>query len=125
MLSFLFLFLTKGNPGDLTIPLATIMWFLALLSFYPAEPPSIRLSCLPVPFVLMLARIVPVFFVIPALLLSDHLIAYAVFCGVGYPAIAFLVRKASIGWSIARLQEIECMGISARRRWCRCFGRRA
>ena len=77
--------------------------FLAFVSGYPLEAESCRkgfvryaVSKIPIPLVSLLVGMVPAFGVtFPAFLLKDRPLLYAVFCGLGFPVLAFVVRKVS------------------------------
>lgn len=105
--SALFLYLWGGDVGLWTAPMVTVMYILTLTVAYPFEKPAQRkgnifryfLTRIPTPIVSILTIFIPpAATVLPARLLSDIPWAYTLFCGIGYPALSFFVRKGFVSF---------------------------
>lgn len=92
--------------GQFGIAVGFALYYATICSGYAADSkPGLRGflrwcgKALPMVFMLMASGAVPAWgTTIPAVLFQDEPTAYILWCGLGYPGLSFLVRKAFLGW---------------------------
>jgi hypothetical protein len=122
LLTILILLLSQGDASYFALPLATLMFSLAATSGYLVDP-HIRTTNgsllayyrgnLLIAVVLNLSAGVPAFGIaIPALFIKDPLV-YTLWCGMGYPFLAFLVKKSVLSFLINHTRKSVNQGNSS------------
>jgi hypothetical protein len=106
--------LAGGNVGAWALPLNLLMGTIYLTCIWFVSEPDNRGSLLrysidkvPLAVINVTLGFVPVYaIVIPArLLVEDYPVWYALWCGVGYPSLAFVIRKAALSFFIKLLRK--------------------
>jgi hypothetical protein len=107
-----------GDTGNATIPLVALMVNVQAWSRWMLTPKEERknvviqfLKCTPVALVFTIIGFLPPLAVaIPGRLLTKHPKSYALYCGLGFPALAFFLRKGALAYFVRMVMQLVASG---------------